>query len=284
MMVSAVQLPMTTLTALDSNISSLFRWFLLLRPSRCSSPARTSRTTPHLNLSVVLMKIFRLILGIFLVLGILMLLGAGALAIHTHAFTSKHITPAEPSLITTSSTVPAMARDLTIQGSHSIRGRPRYRTDSSTGTNPPSFLLGQQVDVLYLPSMPEGAVINSFGQLWLGPIILAGLGAVFCVHSGGCLALRARPPETQPPASSDRPADLRTHHRCRQGGNIEVNGRRPWTITAQWQDPTDTKGFRLRKCAHLVRPKRLGTRRKSVGVWIRPDNPSRLRDGYWVPA
>jgi hypothetical protein len=117
-------------------------------------------------------------------------------------------------------------------------------------------------------------VINSFGQLWLGPIILAGLGAVFaCIPAVAWLFVRGR-----------QKRNLQLHQTGEQifvpitgvgqGGNIEVNGRRPCTITAQWQDPTTQKVFVFESAPIWLDPSAWAPAGKSVGVWIRPITPS----------
>jgi hypothetical protein len=49
---------------------------------------------------------------------------------------------------------------------------------SSTGSNPPSYDEGDQVEVLYRADSPEDAEINGFASLWLLPLIFGGLGLV----------------------------------------------------------------------------------------------------------
>jgi len=50
---------------------------------------------------------------------------------------------------------------------------------SSFGTNPPSFRKRQQVVVLFDPSEPKHARIQTFAQLWGGALVFAVLGLVF---------------------------------------------------------------------------------------------------------
>lgn len=42
----------------------------------------------------------------------------------------------------------------------------------------PEFL-GQEIDILYDPENPHNAMINSFLDIWLGPILVIGLGGIF---------------------------------------------------------------------------------------------------------
>jgi len=49
-----------------------------------------------------------------------------------------------------------------------LRDGQEVSVQSNFGTNPPSFRKGQSVTVLYDPSIPEHAKINTFMQLWGG--------------------------------------------------------------------------------------------------------------------
>jgi hypothetical protein len=51
--------------------------------------------------------------------------------------------------------------------------------ESSFGTNPPSFRPRQQVVVLFDPSEPKHARIQTFAQLWGVAVVFAVLGSVF---------------------------------------------------------------------------------------------------------
>jgi hypothetical protein len=66
-----------------------------------------------------------------------------------------------------------------------------YSVTSSTSSNPPGFEVGDDVTVLYNPEDPQQARINTFGQLWLVPVILGSTGTVFfIIASGFVFALR----------------------------------------------------------------------------------------------
>ncbi|MEW2401011.1 DUF3592 domain-containing protein [Streptomyces sp. NPDC046862] len=46
----------------------------------------------------------------------------------------------------------------------------------STGSNPPSYEVGERVEVLYRADSPDDARINGFASLWLLPLIFGGIG------------------------------------------------------------------------------------------------------------
>ncbi len=57
-------------------------------------------------------------------------------------------------------------------------GQP-FTVESKVHSNPPEFKVGEVVKVYYKRDHPEWAVINSLGQLWMGDVALAFVGAVF---------------------------------------------------------------------------------------------------------
>lgn len=60
----------------------------------------------------------------------------------------------------------------------SADGTPRRFRDS-TGSNPPSYEVGERVEVLYRADSPDDARINGFSSLWLLPLIFGGIGLLF---------------------------------------------------------------------------------------------------------
>jgi hypothetical protein len=53
--------------------------------------------------------------------------------------------------------------------------------DAANGSNPPLYEVGERLPVLYLPDNPRYAVINTFIELWLGPLIYAAVGLLLLV-------------------------------------------------------------------------------------------------------
>lgn len=56
---------------------------------------------------------------------------------------------------------------------------------SNVGSNPAGYRQGEQVPVLYDPAQPAEARIRSFFQLWLLPLVLGFIGAVFAIVGTG---------------------------------------------------------------------------------------------------
>lgn len=58
-------------------------------------------------------------------------------------------------------------------------------TGSSGGEGKALLATGSQVGVVYDPQNPAAAVIVTFSQAWLGPLVLGVIGAVFLLMAGG---------------------------------------------------------------------------------------------------
>ncbi len=61
---------------------------------------------------------------------------------------------------------------------YEIRGEP-YQITGTTWSNPPTYALGEQVQVLYSPDQPRAAQIYSWFDFWFTPMLLGGVGLVF---------------------------------------------------------------------------------------------------------
>ena len=89
----------------------------------------------------------------------------------------------------------------------------RREFQDSTGSNPPSYDVGDRVEVLYRADDPGNARINGFLSLWLLPLIFSGVGewvrsrccragcetqvtSVRVTWGGGCSVQGVQPPTT----------------------------------------------------------------------------------------
>lgn len=112
------------------------------------------------------------------------LIGLGLLAyarkrrfVRTAARTSGVVTALVPRISMEESqpsqTVYAPSVEFTTQA-----GEPREFTSRSASSRP-AYRIGQDVAVIYDPRHPGKAVILTFGEVWLVPLILWGIGALF---------------------------------------------------------------------------------------------------------
>ncbi len=112
---------------------------------------------------------------------------------------------------------------------------------SSTGSKPPSYDVGERVEVLYRPDNIEDARINSFFSLWFGSIIFGIMGSVFFFIGAGLAFFGMR--------NKRRNAQLKTMGTPinPQICNVELNesysanGQHPYRIISQWQNPASGK-------------------------------------------
>lgn len=151
--------------------------------------------------------------------------------------------------------------------------RVRYR--SNTCSTPPAFALGEPVNVFYAPENPADVQIDSFVENWLGSLILGAFGAVTLLVS-----LLILIPGIQ---GRRRAAELERTGQPVQADIVEVsmnrmftiNGRSPWKIVAQWQDPT-TRTLHVFKSQNLwFDPSRFLPDLKQVRVFIDRQDPKR---------
>ena len=175
---------------------------------------------------------------LFGVIGLGLLAGAIALAVNTRAFiaTAKHA----PGTVT--ELVPKRDKD-----DGSVTYTPVVMFEAASGasvsftssfsSSPPAYDVGEKVDVLYSPDNPNEARINGFGSLWLGPIIMGGIGALFAAIGFGILfasRLNKRKREWLMAHGTEIQAEFQAVER---NTSLKINGRSPWRIVAQWQNP-----------------------------------------------
>lgn len=144
---------------------------------------------------------------------------------------------------------------------------------SMVSSNPPTYRVGEVVDVLYDPARPREAEIKGAGHFMVGAFALFGL--VFAgigVGIGGASVWRARRAEA-----------LRRNGRRIEAALVDVlhdtrvrrNGQSPYRLVAQWQDPETGRVWSFRSDAVWYDPRPYAERGQAVGVWIDPSDPGR---------
>lgn len=110
-----------------------------------------------------------------------------------------------------------------------------------SGSSSPSFVKGQQLDVIYKPENPTDARINTFLDLWGPPLFLTGFGTIFSLIGFAPIFIQWRRGHTT--------ADLRLHgkpllaeyERVAVNPAVSANGTSPYRIYVQWQDPATSE-------------------------------------------
>jgi hypothetical protein len=146
--------------------------------------------------------------------------------------------------------------------------------DSGGGTNPPRYSIGEKVPVLYLATNPYQAKIDSFFSLWGGSVILGGMGSVFfLIGAGTMLATRVQKRaddhlmhEGRPIEADFQQVDLNT--------SLKINGRHPFRVLAQWQDPSTSRIHVFTSHNLWFDPSQYITQ-KQIRVYVDRTNPKR---------
>lgn len=115
--------------------------------------------------------------------------------------------------------------------------------ESSSSSNPPSYSVGETLKVYYNPANPEDNELDGIFNLWGGAIIMGILGIVFFGIGGGIIASGvvkqrryAQLKDTGTPVFAEVTG-------VNYNTSLKVNGRSPYIITAQWQNPSDNKVY-----------------------------------------
>ena len=112
---------------------------------------------------------------------------------------------------------------------------------SSTSSNPPSYSRGETVEVLYNESSPEKARINGFFSLWGGALIVGLIGLVFFLIGFLIIlfgTLKSKNIKKLKESGTRISAEFQS---VQQNTSLTVNGRHPFQILAQWQNPSTSK-------------------------------------------
>jgi hypothetical protein len=145
---------------------------------------------------------------------------------------------------------------------------------SMNGNSPPSYRVGEAVDVLYDRANPVDARIASFWSLWLIQIVFGVLVAVFSLFGGGVLLARL--------VMARRARDLQRRgmpvetefQNVEVNGGFKVNGHAPWRIVSRRLD-SGTNALYLYHSQNLWFDPTPFIKSKHVTVFIDPRNPKR---------
>lgn len=145
---------------------------------------------------------------------------------------------------------------------------------SSTGSNPASYSQGEQVKVLYLPERPSNAKINSFFSLWGVAIILAGIGAVFFLIGVGIIMFTRLKSRQDEMLKTSGVAIETQYQSVEQNTALSVNGRHPFRVLTQWQNPA-TSDIHIFKSNNLWFDPSAYIKQETIRVFIAKGNPAK---------
>lgn len=112
---------------------------------------------------------------------------------------------------------------------------------SSVSSSPPQYSTGEAVTVIYAPGSPDRAIIDSFVDRYLMPLIFGGLGTLFTIIGFGILFARVRGRQIAAQLrASGLPIQAKVTE-CYRDTSVQVNGRSPWRVLCQATHPADGK-------------------------------------------
>lgn len=155
---------------------------------------------------------------------------------------------------------------------------------SSVSSNPPSYSEGENVEMLYDPQNPHDASINGFFSLWLGPLILSILGAIFFIIGSVIIVIAwLQDKKTENLRETGKPISTKfTQVQLNTG--YAVNGRNPFQICSQWQDP-HTKDLYVFKSDNIWFDPTDFLNIEEIRVLIDPQDPKKyIMDTSFLPV
>lgn len=143
---------------------------------------------------------------------------------------------------------------------------------SIMGSNPPMYHKGQKVEVFYLPAEPHNARIHDFFSLWGVALLLGLVGGVFFLTGGGMMlvsSLRARNDQYL----REQGISIKTEfQRVIMDTSLAVNGRHPFRILSQWQNPS-TSQMHIFQSNDLWYDPTSHIKNRQITVFIERNNP-----------
>ncbi len=235
------------------------------------------------------MKLLKIMGTIFVVVGILLLVGGFLSYRNTRRFMA-HSTVARGEVM---NLVLQATSDSDVPSSDAGTYHPviRFETEnreaiefmSNTGSNPPSHRKGDTVTVRYDPNDPYRARVDSFVSLWLLALIPGSLGLVFIAAGGIMVGITTRYAgmlKQLEVLGSDITTEFQS---VSLDTSVAVNHRNPYRIYSQWHDPAQNKVFTFKSKAIWFNPEKY-IQSKEIRVRIDPNNPRRyVMDVSFLP-
>jgi hypothetical protein len=235
------------------------------------------------------MRLLKIIGTLFVVVGVLLLVGGFFSYKHTRRFIAH-------STVTRGEVIDLVLR--ATSDSDSPRSDAgvyypliRFETESheaiefmgSTGSNPPSHRKGDTIAVRYDSDDPYRARVDSFFSLWLFAVIPGALGLVF-VTAGGIMTGIAVRHAGMLRWLEDFGSDITTEFQSVSlDRSVAINHRHPYRIFSQWHDPTLNRVFTFQSKAVWFNPEKY-IQGKDIRVRIDPNNPRRyVMDTSFLP-
>lgn len=216
------------------------------------------------------MKIYQKIKYLLIAVGVICLTLSAVLYQHTRSFQKAALTA-------TGEVTNMIRREQTRNHSYS----PAIRFQTAQGEivehvspvmiKSDKYKVGDKVEMLYDPANPKDAVINGFFAVW-GLTMMFGYVGVAALLFGGAPMLWAKrkAKKAQELMTTGRRVNATTQG-VHLNKRIEVNGKNPLQIHAQWQDPV-TQKIHIFKSDNIWFDPSAYIKNENLVVYINPDN------------
>lgn len=159
----------------------------------------------------------------------------------------------------------------------------KIKISSSVSSNPPSYNVGENVEVLYDPINPNKADINGFSSLYLAPLILGIVGTAFFLMN--FISIRfgyLNQKKLQYLLDNGKRISTKFENVQLNSGS-KANGRNPFQIYSQWLNPNTNELYVFKSDDIWFDPTEF-IKTEEIKVMIDPNDPKKyLMDTSFLP-
>ncbi|RZJ47761.1 MAG: DUF3592 domain-containing protein [Flavobacterium sp.] len=215
----------------------------------------------------------KIIKYVFSIVGLALLIGAFFLYQNKKSFLEKAITVEG----TVTELLPSRSDNSTTYKpvvTFTTKDDKKIEYTSSVSSNPPSYHVGEKVEIFYDPADPYDADINGFFSLWLAPLILGIMGSIFFLIGFSIILFgKMKQKKIEDLKFNGKRISTKFDH-VQLNSNYKVNGRSPFLIYSQWLNTT-TNELHLFKSEDIWFDPTDFIPSEEIKVLIDPANPKR---------
>ena len=215
------------------------------------------------------MKSFKIVAGIFAVVGVGMLIGAFWSFNSAKTFIANGIVVSGEVLDLTLNTSGESATYVPIV-EFTTRDGQTIEYISSVGSNPPGYEINEQVEIIYDPTSPYNAKINAFWDLWFGVFIFGFMGVIFSAFGFGFLYVFVVRPNQRKKLMNTGMAIHTEFVGVEKNTRLTVNRKNPYQIVSRWMEGDREYIFRSKN--FWRNPSEYVNKEQKITVWVDPNN------------
>jgi len=152
-----------------------------------------------------------------------------------------------------------------------------HKVVGGVSSKPPSYSVGEKVDVRYDPAQPDRARIDGFLENWFAALILGILGTVFFSIGAGFGLFMWRSKRNREWLQANGTRIQAKFMGVMIDTSIRMNGQSPRRLTAQWQNPSTSEIHTFKSEALWFDPSEF-VKGETIEVLINQERPSM----YWI--